>query len=345
MMECAEATADQSANPDQRSYKALIDNLYEGFVICEAIRDDAGRLSDYWIRYANPVYVRRAPSGEAVVNRRLSDIRPGTPEPWFAACQHALEGAPVRFEFQETRVGRWYEVHMIRLSDREFGQLYVDVTQRKAAEQHQTDLLKELNHRVKNNLSVVSSILELQARASTPEVREHLTRAVDRVQSIAVLHELLYRQEGGDSVDFCAYLRQLAATLQHSMLGALGINVDLACESFQCPVREAVNLGLIVNELVTNAAKHAYGEPGGRVEISVSVVDGRLNLAVGDHGPGFPAAMLGAGAGRGLGLRLVRSLTEALGGRVTVGAGPGGRIEASLPIATALPPEAQQRLL
>jgi two-component sensor histidine kinase len=341
-MECAEVTADQPTDGGEPRYKALIDNLYEGVVVCEAIRDAAGRLTDYWLRYANPVFVRRAPAGEARVDRRMSEIRPETPPAWFAACQRALEGDPVRFEFQEARSQRWYEVHMIRLSDREFGQLYVDVTRHKIAEQRQTDQVKELNHRVKNNLAVVASILELQARGSSPEVREHLTRAVDRVQSIAVLHEALYRQEGGEQVDLAAYLEQLAAQMERSLLAASGIRLSVACEPVDCAVREAVNIGLIVNELVTNSAKHAYGPSGGPVRVAVTAHESELRLVVSDDGPGLPSHPAARG---GLGLRLVRSLAEGLGGKVTTGSGPGGRVEVSLRLGAVGPAESQQQAL
>lgn len=329
---------------DERRFRVLVESLFEGLVVCEAIRDPGGRVVDYWLRYVNPVFARRAPPGEAQVGRRMLEMRPAVRQPWFEACERALAGEHVRFEFQESRTGRWYEVHMVRISETEFTQLFVDLTSRKAAERRQADLLRELNHRVKNNLAVVSAMLDLQGRAASPEVREHLGRAVDRVQSIALLHELLYRQDGADHVDLAAYLSQLGANLDRSILSPMHVRLAISCEPLQCPVRVAVNLGLILNELVTNAAKYAYGPDGGLVEVSAAMADERLRLVVADHGPGLPQGALAAA--RGLGLRLVRSLTESLGGQVSAGEGPGTRIEVSVAFASPeAPAAAQQRLL
>ena len=81
-------------------YDTLLDNMSEGFALCEAIRDGTGKLVDYRLKYANPIFIERAPSGHAEVNRRQLEIRPSTGPAWFAACDRALTGDPVRFEFR-----------------------------------------------------------------------------------------------------------------------------------------------------------------------------------------------------------------------------------------------------
>jgi len=312
-------------------YEALFNNMAEGFVLCEAIRDRQGRLVDYWVRAANPVFLKRAPSDLGAVGRRQSEVRPETPEPWYHACERALAGEPVRFEFRERRVGRWYDVHMTRLSENEFGQFFVDITDRKAAERRQAELFEELNHRVKNNLAVVSSILELQARESPPDVRAHLAKAVDRIRSIADLHTALYQQESSDEVALCPYLEDLGRRLSASLFDRDQGQIAVRCDPVRMAVRSAVSLGLIMNELVTNSAKHAVMDgPGTRIEVSVTREENGLRVIVADDGPGFSPEAI---AGGGLGLRVVRSLTEGLGGRVQVLEGPGGRVEVRIPLA------------
>ncbi|WP_293898676.1 sensor histidine kinase [Phenylobacterium sp.] len=314
----------------ERRYRALFANMAEGFVVCEAIRDDAGRLVDYWVRAANPVFVRRAPAGARMVGRRQSEIRPSTAAAWFGACARALACRDVRFEYRDTYAERWYDVHMMRLSDTEFGQFFIDVSERKAAEARQAELFDELNHRVKNNLSVVSAILELQARSSPPGVRAQLSKAVDRIRTIADLHSMLYRQNSRDRVDLQPYLEGLCARLGESLFEEGRTRVAVSCAAVAAPVRDAVSLGLIVNELVTNAAKHAFaGGRGGQVTVTLSAEGARLRLAVADDGPGQ------AGGGTrdgGLGLRMVRSLAAGLGGEVRFGGGPGTRVDISLPM-------------
>ena len=149
-------------SPDEggvrRHALTLFNNMAEGLVICEAIRDAEGRLVDYWIRAANPVFLTRSPEGASAIGRTLLSMRPGTSAWWFGRCEAALEGKGVRFEFQDPASGRWYDTHMMRLSDQEFGQYFMDITHRKAAESRQVELFDELNHRVKNNLATVASI-------------------------------------------------------------------------------------------------------------------------------------------------------------------------------------------
>lgn len=338
---------DREGDPSEGRYEALFNNMAEGFVVCEAVRDAEGRLEDYWVRAANPVFLKRAPPGSATVGQRQSEIRPDTPAAWYGACQRALEGHPVRFEFRDARSGRWYDVHMMRLSEREFGQFFVDITDRKDAEHRQAELFEELNHRVKNNLAVVSSILELQARGGPPEVRAELAKAVDRIRAIADLHTALYQQKSADTVSLCPYMEELGRRLTVSLFDHGCGEVAVRCDPIELSVKDAVSLGLIVNELATNGAKHALaGRDEARIEVSVTREAGELRVIVADDGPGFGDGAAETGPAAGLGLRVVRSLAEGLGGRLRLLPGPGGRVEVRAPIAPAPPPSHhQQRLL
>lgn len=303
--------APEDAIPWTRRYRAMFENMAEGFAICEAVTDDDGRLVDYWIRAANPTFLRLGPDGTAAVGHRQRELRPDTADLWFSACARALAGKPVRFEFQEVRNGRWYEVHMARIADREFGQFFVDVTARKAAEARQAELFAELNHRVKNNLAIVSAILSLQARGQPAEVKRHLDAAADRIQAIAELHAALYSQDRVEAVSLCPYLEALCARLSASLLPDAAVVVEVRCEETALPVETAVSLGLIVNELLTNAAKHAF--PAGRAgRVTVTYAAGETCcLEVLDNGVGLQ----GRRADR-LGLRIVRALAASLGGAV-----------------------------
>jgi two-component sensor histidine kinase len=323
-------SAAQASDADER-YRALFENMAEGFVVCEAIMTPEGELADYWIRAANPVFLKRGPAGTAMINRRQLDIRPDTTKPWFEACERALRGAPVRFEFHDPVSRRWYEVHMARLSPTEFGQFFVDVTERKAAEAGLIQLFDELNHRVKNNLAMASSILELQARGSSAEVRDHLRKAVDRLHSIADLHAALYHRNSTETADLAPYLRDLCDRLSESLLEHGRVGIELECQPVEATVEHAVSIGLIVNELVTNAAKHAFpGRACGVIRVALSADDQELHLTVADTGRGLPATNQGHGDGR-LGLRLVRSLASGLGGELRCDPGPGATFQLHAP--------------
>jgi two-component sensor histidine kinase len=311
-------------------YRTLFATMSEGFVICEVIRDASGRLVDYWVRDANPAFLKRAPNAAELIGRRFLEMRPNTPTRWFTACHVALtKGEPVRFEFWDDQAQRWFDVHMTRLSDDEVGQFYIDITERKKAERYQAELFDELNHRVKNNLTIVSGVLTMQAKASAdPEVREQLLKAVDRIQSIADLHASLYRGGGRDEVEAQRYLAELCERLSRTLLEGRDVRLDLHAEALALPLDEAVQLGIIVNELVTNAAKHAYPQGDtGVVWIRLGRTEAGLRLCVSDLGRG-----LAPDSASGLGMRLVRSLVERAGGELKVDGGHGTSVEVRLPI-------------
>lgn len=309
--------------------RALFENMAEGLVICEAIRDAEGHVTDYWIREANAVYLKRAPEGAGAVGRRMLDMRPATSARWFAQCEAALNGEEVRFEFQDPLSGRWYDAHMTALSADSFSQFFMDISHRKAAEARQRGLFDELNHRVKNNLAIVSAMLEQQARAASPDVRGHLEQAVGRVRSIAELHNMLYQQNRSGDVDLHGYLEALCAHVRGALSARGEVRLDLRCDTIAAAIGEAVSLGLIVNELVTNCAKHAFpAGQAGRVEVDVAAVGGGLRLRVCDDGVGLSSQ---PEVGDSLGLRMVKVLARNLRATVEVLPGPGTAIEIHVP--------------
>jgi PAS domain S-box-containing protein len=186
-------------------------------------------------------------------------------------------------------------------------------------------LLKEIHHRVKNNLQVISSLLSLQASYVTdPRALEMFRESQDRVRSIAIFHERLYRTPDLAAADVGEYLRSLVS----SLLGTYGTrtgHVEIAFEvaSFGVGVDVAIPLGLILNELVSNALKHAFAGGGGHIQVTFVAPDERsCRLTVADDGVGLPAGF-DAGDTPSLGLQLVSTLTEQLGGTLETGTGPG----------------------
>lgn len=316
------AREDLQLDAFSRHARMLFETMGEGLVICEAIRDHAGRVVDYWIRDANPIFLQRSAEGLDAVGRRLLDMRPTTSSWWFERCAEALAGRDVRFEFQDPLSGRWYDAHMRGLSGDEFSQFFMDITHRKAAVEQQRALLGELNHRVKNNLAIVTAILELQARDASDEVRAHLAQAVSRVRTVGELHNMLYQQDSPDDVDLRDYLAALCGRLEQALSEARGIRLEVACDPTRVSAGEAVSIGLIINELVTNAAKHAFpGRGDGQVQVRLAATADGLGLWVRDDGVGF------APDNADQGLRMVRALAAGLQGEVRVRPGQGGEVE------------------
>ena len=185
-------------------------------------------------------------------------------------------------------------------------------------------LLRELNHRVKNNFQMVESLLDMQRRrASAASTEQALADALRRVHSMAQAHANLYSpDEAGDAIDLGAYLGDLCENLSDSLLLSGDVRLDSCLTSWPCDRDRAVAVGLVVNELVTNAAKHAFptGRTG-RILVSLKQSEVGCELTVADNGVGMPPdAEVNS---RGLGRKLVEGFARQTGGALTRGDGPG----------------------
>jgi len=216
---------------------------------------------------------------------------------------------------------------------REFVVIETDITRRKQAELRLQNslaekevLLKEVHHRVKNNLQIVASLLGIQlGNVGEPRTRAAVRAVRSRVEAMALVHQKLYQSEGLDRVDVQEYLEQLTDSLYQTFDtsgGAVEWEVDAAGVSFDAET--AVPLGLIVTELVSNAFKYAFaGRAEGRVRVGVRPAPGgAYELRVEDDGVGIPESVRRGDLGS-LGLVLVHDLARQLGGTVQVGAPAG----------------------
>jgi len=180
-------------------------------------------------------------------------------------------------------------------------------------------LLKEIHHRVKNNLQVISSLLQLQAGyVEDDAARRVFEESQGRIKSMALVHEKLYQSKDLAGIDFGDYVRDLVSGLTSSYgAHAQGVVIEVEAASLHLDVDRAIPCGLIVNELVTNAFKHAF--PNGRAgRIDVTLSGGgssAIQLSVRDDGVGWPADFDPAQSSS-LGLRLVHILAKQLQGRL-----------------------------
>lgn len=202
-----------------------------------------------------------------------------------------------------------------------------DITDRRLAEERlqaslreKEALLKEIHHRVKNNLQITSSLLHLQADfVEDPRVRGMLEESQNRIRSMALVHEKLYRASDLSRIDFPEYVRSLTLLLLRSFgVREETISVSLGGNPVFLSIESAVPCGLLVNELLSNALKHAF--PGGRrgaIRVSVEEREGEVRLTVADDGVGLPAGF-DPWSTETLGLRLVQTLVRQLAGRLSI---------------------------
>jgi two-component sensor histidine kinase len=197
-------------------------------------------------------------------------------------------------------------------------------------------LLKEVHHRVKNNLQIIGSLLSMQIDyaesgspvGSMPPPIEPIREARRRVQSMAMIHEHLYRSETLADVDFGQYAESLAMRLfQTYCVDTSRVRLELSIEPIRLTMDQAIPCGLILNELVSNALKHAFNDgAGGTVQIVFRRFGpGGAELVVADTGAGLPAEFDIAKV-RSLGLQVVQALSEQLGANLRFTTGKGTAI-------------------
>lgn len=196
-------------------------------------------------------------------------------------------------------------------------------------------LLKEIHHRVKNNMQIISSLLYLQSqKSSSEEAREVLRDSRGRVRSMALIHEKLYRSGSLSQVHFADYIRDLMDYIRRSHLVGKGIVFEVESNEMSFPIHIAIPCGLIVNELVTNCIKHAFGSgsierPWVRITMRAVGLES-VSLSVEDNGRGLPEGMEML---QTLGVTLVKSLTYQVGGScIFTNTDHGARCEITLPL-------------
>lgn len=186
-------------------------------------------------------------------------------------------------------------------------------------------LMKEIHHRVKNNLMVISSLLSLQSRyIKDEESKEIFKESQNRAQSMALIHERLYRSTDMKSIDFADYIRSLTRDLFNTYSTQEDrIDLKMDVEDVEVDIDNAVPLGLIINEIVTNSLKYAFpDENAGTISISFHKQKDQYLLEVSDDGIGIPEEFE-VEKSDSLGMMLINSLTYQIGGELEMERSPG----------------------
>lgn len=217
-----------------------------------------------------------------------------------------------------------------------------DITERKLTEERlaaslleKEVLLKEVYHRVKNNLQTVSSVLSLQAASiKDPAVRDMFLENEHRVRSMALIHEKLYRSKTLAHIDFREYLDGLATSLFRSYRVAGDVSLRVDVRDVTLDIDTSITCGLLVNELLSNALKHAFPDgKSGEIAILMNPVDGgNYELAFSDNGVGLPPGFH-VEESKTLGMSLVNNLVRQLDGKMEITTGPGTRYLVTFPSA------------
>jgi two-component sensor histidine kinase len=217
-----------------------------------------------------------------------------------------------------------------------------DITDRKEKEKKIRNSLKEkevllgeIHHRVKNNLAVISGLLFLQAEKTENEAgRNLLQQSQGRINSMAIVHELLYENHNFSSIDPDKYIDQLILHISNNLSTAgQDITTNVTTDELQLDMNVAIPCALIINELLTNAYKYAFEDSGtGSIDISLTKAGKDYQLIVEDDGKGLPEDFDLEESGSGLGMFLVQTLARQIQGKLDISTEQGTRVAITFPV-------------
>ncbi|MGD0283344.1 MAG: histidine kinase dimerization/phosphoacceptor domain -containing protein [Dissulfurispiraceae bacterium] len=244
-----------------------------------------------------------------------------------AFCPHTkllCDGNGHSTEICEERIGGFYIVSVSPLYNASGGlrgSVHVarDITERKKAEKEKDTLLQEIHHRVKNNMQVISSLLNIQARTiEDKQLRAVFEDCKSRIKAMSLVHEELYQSKNLSQIDVKHYLDALLQGLSYSLRKKADIRLKESFDDIFFNIDTAIPCGMIINELVTNSFKHAFRERAeGEISVALQQENGIFNLTVKDNGAGLPKGF-DASKTSSLGLQLVHTLTEQLDGTIMI---------------------------
>jgi len=335
-------SVEQALSENEKRYRLLLLNANDTIILFEPTGDQTGRITEV-NAMASTMF---GYSTDELLHMNLRDFGIlKTQEKYQKAYQELLTTSHAVFETEvPTKSGHLLPVEvsarLFTFQDKPTVLASIrDISQRKATEkaiqeslQEKQLLLKEIHHRVKNNLQVIISLLNLQSRYVTdPAILSVITESQHRVKAMALVHEQLYQTRRFAGINFKNYTLALTSNLV-STFKTPSQKIEMIItinENTWINIDSAIPLGLIISELVSNSLKYAFPDSrNGRIEISLTTDNGRDILTVKDNGVGMPAEFNWEHA-RSLGLRLVGMLTRQIEGTLQriPGEGMGFRIE------------------
>ncbi|MEY8840982.1 sensor histidine kinase [Cribrihabitans sp. XS_ASV171] len=278
-------------------FSAVSDLTGDGLCLCEMITGPDGRATDYRFLRINDRFEEFTGLHDAQ-GRTAREMVPDLERSWIDSyARVGLDRETLRFEDGSAAMGRWFQVHAT--PGPAHGQLWIlfrDVSDRKRTERDCEEALEttrhlfdELGHRVKNSLSLISAIVAMEARGSGEEAQAALSRLRLRISALAQLYHAMSEAGAISEIEAAPYLDNICAGLRGSLTDGRRIAIETAIDPVSLPSKQAVPLGLLLNELVTNCIKHGFGPEGaGRVRVTLRRADpGQAALEIRDNGAGI----------------------------------------------------------
>ena len=314
--------AEKNLQIQKKNYHALFTSVNEGVSRHGIVYNQQGKAIDYKILEMNPAFTQiLGIKAEEAVGKLASQVYGRGKPPYLDKYLNVVEtGEPVTFETYFSLMEKHFRISVFSPGKGQFATLFADITKQKKIEEQikaslreKEILLREIHHRVKNNMQVIITLLDLQSKNITDQQTADLFQeSQNRIRAMALVHEQLYNTKDFADIDFKGYVE----TLSHSLLRSYGLkssrislHVDVADTSLD--LETAIPCGLIINELVSNSLKYAFPEEReGEIRVAFhSTNDNELVLEVSDNGIGIPDN-LDIENTESLGLRLVTMLAK-----------------------------------
>jgi PAS domain S-box-containing protein len=320
--------AEEELKRTETKYQDLYSSMKEGMAIHEMVYDSQGEAVDYMMTDVNPAFeeiigLKRS----EVIGKKASEIYQVENPPYMDVyAKVAREGKPVDFETYFEPMNKHFRVSVNSPEKGRFATIFEDITLRKKAEdeikaslKEKELLLQEIHHRVKNNLQIISSLLNLQeSYVDDAEAIGVLQESQNRVLSMAMIHEMLYDSEDLSTINFFGYIQNLVYDLFNTYrIKNSHLTLNLNVDEILLNIETAVPCGLITSELVSNSLKYAFPEEReGNLSIEFhQLLNGKYQLIIEDDGVGLPSDIDFKNTDS-LGLRLVSSLVNQLDGTI-----------------------------
>ena len=328
MLEALDNSHEEIAKRDE-TIKAIIQAIPD--MMFQIKRD--GTICNYKLSMENCLYE----SPDSALDIKIDDVLPvNVAKEELKVIEKALETKQMqtmRYQLPVKGELRDFQARIVASGDDEVMSVVTDITEMKQAEDlHKKDiLLKEIHHRVKNNLQVMSSLLNLQSRKfKDPDVIEAFKESQHRARSMAIAHERLYHSQSLEDINFKIYIQSLVEYLVSSYgFSGENIKININIEDISLGVDTSVPLGLIINEIVSNTLKHAFNDDSGEIDIKMHQSgEDTYILNIADNGIGFPEE-LDFRSADSLGLQLVNSLVDQIEGHLELKRNKGTEFEIS----------------
>lgn len=332
-------------------YYAIFENMQEGVTVYRIVYNNKGNVKDLIIKYANPasstskMFLNKKVTGKSIT--KLYGSRAASA--FIEEVSEVLSSGKIKkFETYSSFIDSYYLISAFTPAKNLYVRLTSDITEEKKAEtillnardnleikvqertkelltavQEKEVLLREIHHRVKNNLQIISSLLNLQIPYIKDEDSiEFFKESQNRVKSISMIHEKLYQAKNLQEIDFKSYISNLMVNLfQTYGVDQKEIKYDIYCDEIKLNIETSVPCGLIITELVTNSIKHAFQyrdnflKGMGKITVSMWLNEDYMVLKIKDNGIGFPKNLDFKNT-ESLGLELVNLLVNQLEGSI-----------------------------